>query len=315
MRRSLGTLGIVTLGAACGRGEGHSEWEAALHASAGAAAPRPGADEAYPVPAAPFSAGIFPCSRCHEGGTKAVDKTPSVTHARHLGRGLECADCHWPESDEVDPKLPSPEVCQQCHSELAKQGKEAQAYFAAVTATDGTITFPRRWHTRDVNPQHARHTEAGIECATCHGEPTDSPFVKPKPVTNMARCSACHDERKVANECTTCHRETTKAQHENIVLHHAEQQRWCLDCHDPDDRDRLRLANGTQIGFDESFKLCGQCHGTQFRDWRVGLHGKRTGSWNGRKEYRLCVHCHYPHEPRFAPMTAVALPLRPEDVR
>ena len=75
-------------------------------------------------------------------------------------------------------------------------------------------------------------------------------------------------------------------------------RRWCLDCHNPDDRDKLRLANGDLVSFEESYYLCGQCHGTIFRDWKAGIHGKRTGEWNGRKQYRLCVHCHNPHNPK-----------------
>ncbi|MBM4117252.1 hypothetical protein FJ251_05835 [bacterium] len=120
--------------------------------------------------------------------------------------------------------------------------------------------------------------------------------------------------------CSDCHADLEPdptprvlGMHEEIVerFHHAEAQRWCLDCHNPSDRDKLRLANGELIDFGESYKLCGQCHGTNFRDWRAGVHGKRTGMWNGRKEYRLCVHCHDPHRPRFAPIAPEPEPRRP----
>jgi len=88
-------------------------------------------------------------------------------------------------------------------------------------------------------------------------------------------------------------------EHSDIVLHHAEQFRWCLDCHDAENRDVLHLQNGTKVPFEESYLLCGQCHGDKFRDWRAGIHGKRTGSWNGQKHYLLCAHCHNPHTPKF----------------
>ena len=58
---------------------------------------------------------------------------------------------------------------------------------------------------------------------------------------------------------------------------------WCFDCHNPDNRDKLRLANGKLVKFEESYILCGQCHGTILREWKAGLHGKRTGMWNGDK--------------------------------
>ncbi len=300
--------------AGCGRVEGRTAWEEALHTQSVAPMKAP-KDAVFPVPPPPFSPGIFPCSRCHEGGEPAKDELPAIPHKLHVGRGLECADCHAPDDAAAAPKIPSREVCDTCHGDAAKLSKGASAYFAKVTKPDGTTEFPHRWATRDVSPNHERHAMAGVACAECHGEPSDTPFAKPKSIALMERCVACHERRQQRVTCDTCHRDTRDKQHANIVLHHAEEQRGCLDCHDAGDRDRLRLANGTRIAFEESFKLCGQCHGTQYRDWKVGLHGKRTGEWNGRREYRLCVSCHWPHEPRFAPMKPVAKPARPEEVR
>jgi hypothetical protein len=104
-----------------------------------------------------------------------------------------------------------------------------------------------------------------------------------------------------------CHRDletdpnkrVLEEEHEDIKLHHAEQFRWCLDCHDTKNRDKLHLQSGEKLDFSESYRLCGQCHGDKYRDWRRGIHGKRTGLWNGRKQYLLCAHCHNPHNPKF----------------
>lgn len=90
---------------------------------------------------------------------------------------------------------------------------------------------------------------------------------------------------------------------------------WCFDCHNPDNRDKLRMANGKLVSFEESYNLCGQCHGTILREWKAGLHGKRTGMWNGEKQYRLCVHCHSPHDPRFKQMKPLPPPVRPTDIK
>lgn len=103
--------------------------------------------------------------------------------------------------------------------------------------------------------------------------------------------------------------------HSEIELHHDEEHRWCLDCHDANDRDHLRTASGVLVPFTESYRLCGQCHGTQYRDWRVGIHGKRTGYWDGSKRYLLCVHCHNPHSPRFAALKPLPPPVRPQFLR
>src|SRR5262249_34928651 len=104
-------------------------------------------------------------------------------------------------------------------------------------------------------------------------------------------------------------------EHTQIELHHGDRQRWCFDCHNPDNRDVLRLASGTLVPFWESYRLCGQCHGDKYRDWRIGVHGKRTGFWNGKKQYLLCAHCHDPHAPHFKSLKPLPPPLRPEEIR
>jgi len=99
------------------------------------------------------------------------------------------------------------------------------------------------------------------------------------------------------------------------MFNHDSENRWCLDCHDLKNRDYLRLASGKLLDFKESYKLCGQCHGEKFRDWKVGVHGKRTGEWNGKKEYLLCVHCHNPHSPKFKELTPEPPPVAQEDIK
>ena len=123
-------------------------------------------------------------------------------------------------------------------------------------------------------------------------------------------CTDCHADLEVHLE-----RRELEEMHDDIVLDHGPKERWCFDCHNPDDRDRLRLANGNLIGFDESYRLCGQCHGTIFRDWREGIHGRREGYWNGAKSYLLCAHCHNPHAPRFAVIEPLPPPVRPQFLR
>jgi hypothetical protein len=124
-------------------------------------------------------------------------------------------------------------------------------------------------------------------------------------------CSGCHDESLPPNP----ERRTLTMAHEEVVLRHDEAHRWCLDCHDAKDRDRLHLASGELVEFTESYRLCGQCHGDKYRDWRAGVHGRRTGHWNGEKQYLLCVHCHNSHDPAFKPLAPKPAPNRPEATR
>jgi Doubled CXXCH motif (Paired_CXXCH_1) len=142
-------------------------------------------------------------------------------------------------------------------------------------------------------------------------EPAKVYPVPPAPFSEgIFPCSDCHADMEPNYK-----RRELKDMHTDIVLHHAEGQRWCLDCHNPTDRDKLRLVSGELISFSESYRLCGQCHGDKFRDWKVGVHGKRTGYWNGDKQYLLCAHCHNPHDPSFKPLKPLPPPVRPGDIR
>ena len=133
--------------------------------------------------------------------------------------------------------------------------------------------------------------------------------VPPPPFSDgIFPCSDCHNPKDLPPNRTR--RQLTDA-HDDIVLRHDEEHRWCLDCHDADNRDRLHLASGEPVSFEESYRLCGQCHGEKYRDWRAGVHGRRVGLWNGAKKYLLCVHCHSPHQPRFKALAPKPAPLRP----
>jgi hypothetical protein len=138
-------------------------------------------------------------------------------------------------------------------------------------------------------------------------------FVPPPPFSeDIFPCSECHSDMEVNPE-----RRMLEDEHVEIskMFNHAIEQRWCLDCHNPDNRDVLRLANGDLVSFEESYYLCGQCHGTIFRDWKAGTHGKRTGEWNGKKQYRLCVQCHNPHSPKFKPIKPMPPPNNPLEIK
>ena len=123
-------------------------------------------------------------------------------------------------------------------------------------------------------------------------------------------CSGCHSQLTPNRT-----RSVLTDMHQDIVLKHDEEHRWCLDCHDAADRDKLHLASGELVPFDESYRLCGQCHGEKYRDWRAGVHGRRSGYWNGQKTYYLCVNCHNPHSPRFKPLKPEPRPARPEEMK
>jgi hypothetical protein len=141
--------------------------------------------------------------------------------------------------------------------------------------------------------------------------PAERLEVPPPPFSDgIFPCSACHASMKVNRA-----RRPLNDMHADIVLAHDAEHRWCLDCHDAENRDMLHLASGERVSFDESYRLCGQCHGEKYRDWRAGVHGRRTGDWNGHKAYLLCANCHNPHQPHFKAIEPKPAPVRPSRPR
>lgn len=106
-------------------------------------------------------------------------------------------------------------------------------------------------------------------------------------------CSQCHDHLKT--------NETPRqlAPVHEVALKHGEGRLWCLTCHNPDNRDKLRTVRDSEVDFNDSWKVCGQCHANRQKDWFYGAHGKRIYSWEGEPVRYNCTHCHNPHQPPF----------------
>jgi hypothetical protein len=120
-------------------------------------------------------------------------------------------------------------------------------------------------------------------------------------------CSDCHEDEPA----DPVRRELDE--HDNIVLAHGDL--WCLDCHQSDQRDLLHLSDASPVEMKESWRLCTRCHAKKIPDWRAGVHGKRTGSWRGPKEYRTCVFCHDPHSPLFKQLEPEPPPLQAHEIQ
>ena len=165
------------------------------------------------------------------------------------------------------------------------------------TEIDGGAVFPKR------------HT-VGMPVMPADAIMADAPDFK-NPDTED--CSDCHDPDFMEIDTTV---RVVEADHEGMTpFNHAVGRIWCFDCHDPEDRDMLRLSNGELLEFEETPRLCGQCHGATHREWIAGVHGKRTGRWDGEKTYMVCSSCHDPHAPLFEPLVPEPAPKRPEVTR
>jgi uncharacterized CHY-type Zn-finger protein len=141
---------------------------------------------------------------------------------------------------------------------------------------------------------------------SAHGTITVDPR---QPLLPTYPCSRCHEGRAPQpGERRLVEFHTQK------TLKHGTQRGWCYRCHSKDDLDKLHLADGEVVSFDESYELCGSCHGDKLRDWKAGSHGLTTGDWNGDRLRRSCTNCHDPHNPHFPAMTPERAPQRPRTV-
>lgn len=120
--------------------------------------------------------------------------------------------------------------------------------------------------------------------------------------------------------CTTCHTTRTpnvqnRAQedldefHQGLVFSHG--QLSCLSCHNSEDYDTLRRADGTALTYENTMQLCAQCHGPQYRDYKHGSHGGMSGYWDlsrGPRTRNTCTACHDAHFPVYPQLIPVFPP-------
>jgi hypothetical protein len=160
-----------------------------------------------------------------------------------------------------------------------------------------------------------RISPAPIACAlltlvACSGDPVDRRQAPPDQAPAQSTWTVEPRSHLIATfPCTQCHRDRTanptrRALTEfhvirNAELDHGDRSLWCYQCHSVKNIDKLVIANGSLVSFDEADQLCGSCHGDKGRDWRAGIHGSTVGYWRGPKRRKLCTNCHNPHSPWF----------------
>ena len=116
------------------------------------------------------------------------------------------------------------------------------------------------------------------------------------PVTIV--CGSCHTTTTPRAETRTASK--LKEFHQGLTYTHG--NLTCLSCHNSADYDTLRRADGSALHFTEVMQLCGQCHGTQHRDYQHGAHGGMLGYWDltrGPRWRNNCIDCHDPHAPAY----------------
>ncbi|MCP5002837.1 MAG: hypothetical protein GY941_02655 [Planctomycetes bacterium] len=141
------------------------------------------------------------------------------------------------------------------------------------------------------------------------------------PVQGFLRSLRLRREPHFEYACNECHRifgtvEGRKgriAEHVDLKLNHGSNDN-CMNCHHKTNRNAYVASDGKEIPSNRPEILCSKCHGIVYRGWKIGAHGRVSGSWNfdsGGIHILVCTECHNPHDPgfpRLAPMPGPAIP-------
>lgn len=167
-----------------------------------------------------------------------------------------------------------------------EQDLDVEPYIPGEPFYDVVIQSPPGLGTLRTGMVDGNQNPVGVACSTCHAERhelVDKPMV----------------ER--VEDLTEFHRE----------LEFAHGSLSCSSCHNPEDRDLLRLSDGQTLAFADVMQLCAQCHSTQYKSYEHGAHGGMSGYWDrsqGEQVRNNCVTCHNPHAPAFPVMMPAAPP-------
>ncbi len=155
------------------------------------------------------------------------DDTPGLvqpipfSHKHHAGKfEIDCQYCHSGTDRSPAAGVPSVELCMGCHSQFPDSYDELS----------GIRTLKEHWEKREpiawlqvyrlpehVQFRHNRHILAEVECQRCHGRVEDHdkvfvfkdtkwwPWGLPTQTLEMGWCIQCHREKRVSDDCYTCH--------------------------------------------------------------------------------------------------------------
>ena len=244
----------------------------------------------------------------------------AFSHSVHVvDQELGCVNCHENVEMEDDPGMPTPDMCELCHADIDEE-KPAERrietlfedeVFRAVHAArlDDEVVF-----------SHLKHAEEIEDCGTCHVGIEENERIGPGMAIDMDACVQCHESRKVASECATCHTVWTEdvapeshlqnwsKRHGKVVRAHSElsmdncatchKESTCAECHmqeAPANHSNAwrRRTHGIAAMMDR--QNCAACHLPDSCDrcHSETLPRSHVGSF-GSPRNRHCLSCHFP---------------------
>ena len=136
----------------------------------------------------------------------------AFNHQLHVeSAGLDCAFCHRTANVADSAGFPDVEQCMFCHT-VVDQSPSAPRLSAEIEQLQGywERQEPIDWARIHRLPDHSRfpheaHVQAGLACATCHGEVAQMGQARQVRSLKMGDCVACHQETGAPAQCGACH--------------------------------------------------------------------------------------------------------------
>ena len=127
------------------------------------------------------------------------------SHRVHVALGLPCAACHENPDPGEAMGLPKPGGCMSCHRRVKSESPHIQR-LAKAAAENQPLKWKRVYQVPGyVFFSHRMHLEAGSQCQDCHGPVATRDVLWKEGDISMGGCMACHEQKKAANGCNTCH--------------------------------------------------------------------------------------------------------------
>src|SRR4030095_3432787 len=123
-------------------------------------------------------------------------------HKTHIEKGLSCTEyCHEAVAKGPIAGLPSVKTCMICHDAIATDRPLIQQV-AAIQKSGRDLAWQRVYgypNESHVRFNHAPHSGAKVECATCHGPVAQQTVAERNVNLNMGFCVNCHREKNAPN--------------------------------------------------------------------------------------------------------------------
>ena len=221
------------------------------------------------------------CVSCHETSKNNIEF--SIEFEGSIHEGMECLECHInkdtiPHKENQDFNVGC-QGCRSCHE------TESEDYTAHGIENVGEC---------DAMPQ----------CFHCHGShnvrSSSDPESKTHPVQLAQTCGTCHEDLEITNQYGI-HKEHPmriylQSAHATAIEGGMTEAATCNDCHGTKGNSHKIFSISNQDSSISHFNIpetCGQCHETETKEYREGIHG--ISAERGETESPVCTHCHGEH--------------------